>query len=158
LPIHVQTVTAEASQAYWNAVTDAPSLLGEDVLVRLEAGQFLTAVDYVKAQQLRTAMRAALQDILSSNRILITPTVATTAPRRGDENVVINGKVQPLHPALTRFTTPFNQTGLPAITLPCGTNAAGHPIGIQLAAAYGNDAFLLQAAWEVEQTIKSCWL
>lgn len=156
LPIHVQTVTAEASQAYWNAVTDAPDVLGPDVLVRLEAGQFLAAVDYVKAQQLRTAMRAALQDVLASNRILITPTVATTAPRRGAEDVVINGKVQPLHPALTRFTTPFNQTGLPAITVPCGTNAEGHPIGIQLAAAFGNDALLLQAAWEVEQTIKTC--
>jgi len=156
LPIHVQTVTAEASQAYWNAVTDAPKLLGPDVLVRLEAGQFLAAVDYVKAQQLRTAMRAALQNVLSSNRILIVPTVATTAPCRGAENVVINGKVQPLHPALTRFTTPFNQTGLPAITLPCGINADGHPIGVQLAAAYGNDALLLQAAWEVEQTIKAC--
>ena len=153
LPIHVQTVTAEAAQVFWNAVTDNPGDLGPDVLVRLEVGQFLSSVDYVKAQQLRTVMRAALQDVLADRRILITPTVATTAPRRGDELVSINGRKQPLHPALTRFTTPFNQTGLPAITIPCGTNDEGHPVGLQLAAAHGNDTALLQAAWIVEQVI-----
>lgn len=154
LPIHVQTVTAEAAQVFWNAVTDNPGALGPDVLVRLQVGQFLASVDYVKAQQLRTAMRAALQDVLADRRILIVPTVATTAPRRGDEMVSINGRTQPLHPALTRFTTPFNQTGLPAITIPCGTNDEGHPVGLQLAAAYGNDTALLQAAWMVEQVIE----
>lgn len=153
LPIHIQTVTAEASQVYWEAVEKAPEVLGEDVRVRLEVGQFLSSVDYVKAQQLRTMQRENLQAVLKDVHVLITPTVATVAPRIDDEFVVINGKVRPMHPALTRFTTPFNQSGLPAMTLPCGFNSAGLPMGLQLAAAFGEEKLLLQVAQQVQAVI-----
>lgn len=155
LPIHVQTVSAEASQAYWTAVENAPEVLGEDVRVRLEVGQFLSSVDYIKAQQLRTTQRANLQKALQDIHVLITPTVATVAPRIDAENVIINGKARPMHPALTRFTTPFNQSGLPAITLPCGLNSEGLPMGLQLAAAFGEEKLLLQVAMQVQDIIAS---
>ncbi|EKF20545.1 amidase [Nitratireductor pacificus] len=153
LPIHVQTVTAEASQAYWQPLVENPHLLGEDVRVRLEVGQFLASVDYVKAQRLRTVQRQALQAAFDDIDVLITPTVATAAPEIGAASVIIDGVERPLHPALTRFTTPFNQSGLPAITLPCGVNAAGLPIGVQLAGPYGSDERLLEIAAEVERVI-----
>lgn len=153
LPIHVQTVSAEASQAYWQALAEHPELLGEDVRVRLEVGQFLAAVDYVKAQRLRTVQREALQAAFADVDVLITPTIATTAPKIGATSVIIDGAERPLHPALTRFTTPFNQSGLPAITLPCGVNSAGLPIGVQLAGAFGSDEQLLRIAAEVERVI-----
>lgn len=153
LPIHVQTVSAEASQAYWQPLMKNPELLGEDVRVRLEVGQFLASVDYIKAQRMRTAMRDDLMSAFRDLDILITPTVAVLAPEIGAVDVVIDGKRRPLHPALTRFTTPFNQTGLPAITLPCGINADGLPIGLQLSAAYGNDIGLLRAAAIVEDVV-----
>lgn len=153
LPIHVQTVSAEASQAYWLPLIDKPELLGEDVRVRLEVGQFLASVDYVKAQRMRTVLRGVLQSALTEVDVLITPTVAVPALEIGATDVIIDGMRRPLHPALTRFTTPFNQSGLPAITLPCGFNSDGLPIGLQLAAAYGNDAHLLRVAAEVERVI-----
>ncbi|MGB3388100.1 MAG: amidase family protein [Pseudaminobacter sp.] len=147
LPIYVQTVTAEASQAYWLP------LLGEDIRVRLEVGQFLASMDYVKAQRMRTVLRGVLQSAFVNVDVLITPTVAVPAPEIGATDVVIDGQRRLLHPALTRFTTPFNQSGLPAITLPCGFNSDGLPIGVQLAAAYGDDARLLRVAAEVERVI-----
>ena len=153
LAIHVQTITAESAEAYWLPVIENPEVLGEDVRVRLEAGQFLASVDYVKAQRMRTAQRAALQTALADIDVLIMPTVATVAPEIGANEVTIDGAKRPLHPALTRFTTPFNQSGLPAITLPCGQNADGLPVGVQLASRYGNDARLLQVAAEVERII-----
>jgi aspartyl-tRNA(Asn)/glutamyl-tRNA(Gln) amidotransferase subunit A len=153
LPIHVQTVTAEASQAYWLPLLENPEVLGEDVRVRLEVGQFLASVDYVKAQRMRTVLRNVLQSAFTEVDVLITPTVAVAAPEIGATDVVINGVRRPLHPALTRFTTPFNQSGLPAITLPCGFNSDGLPIGVQLGAAYGDDARLLRVAAEVERVI-----
>ncbi|RUM95434.1 amidase [Pseudaminobacter arsenicus] len=153
LPIHVQTVTAEASQAYWLPLIEKPEVLGEDVRVRLEVGQFLASVDYIKAQRMRTVLRDVLQAAFSEVDVLITPTVAVPALEIGATDVVIDGIRRPLHPALTRFTTPFNQSGLPAITLPCGFNSDGLPIGLQLAAAYGDDARLLRIAAEVERVI-----
>ncbi|OCW59620.1 amidase [Hoeflea olei] len=153
LPIHVQTVSAEASQAYWLPLVENPDLLGEDVRVRLEVGQFLASVDYVKAQRLRTVQRSALQAAFDNVDVLITPTVATVAPKLEATSVLIDGVERPMHPALTRFTTPFNQSGLPAITLPCGTNSAGLPIGVQLAGPFGSDERLLAIAAEVERII-----
>ena len=41
---------------------------------------------------------------------------------------------------------PFNLTGMPAISIPCGTDAEGFPVGLQIVAPCGDDAFLLQVA------------
>jgi len=48
--------------------------------------------------------------------------------------------------ALTRLTYPFSLTRLPAISIPCGLSSAGLPIGLQLAAGFGRDDFLLEIA------------
>jgi amidase len=48
------------------------------------------------------------------------------------------------------FTTPFNMSGQPAISLPLHRNAAGLPIGIQLAAAYGREDVLIRVAAQLE--------
>jgi aspartyl-tRNA(Asn)/glutamyl-tRNA(Gln) amidotransferase subunit A len=52
---------------------------------------------------------------------------------------------------LTRFTAPFNLVGLPAITLPCGFDRDGLPVGVQLVAGRWNEAALLRAAQEFER-------
>jgi aspartyl-tRNA(Asn)/glutamyl-tRNA(Gln) amidotransferase subunit A len=52
---------------------------------------------------------------------------------------------------LTRFTAPFNLTGLPAISVPCGFNQEGLPIGLQIVAKAWNEAALLRAAHAYEQ-------
>ena len=49
------------------------------------------------------------------------------------------------------FTSPFNVTGQPAISLPLHWNADGLPIGVQLAAAYGREDVLIRVAAQLEQ-------
>ena len=49
------------------------------------------------------------------------------------------------------FTSPFNMTGQPAISLPLEWNDEGLPIGIQLAAAYGREDLLIRVAAQLEQ-------
>jgi aspartyl-tRNA(Asn)/glutamyl-tRNA(Gln) amidotransferase subunit A len=51
---------------------------------------------------------------------------------------------------LLRNTRPMNVWGLPAISVPCGTTSAGLPIGLQIAAAPGNDAKVLRIAHAFE--------
>jgi Asp-tRNA(Asn)/Glu-tRNA(Gln) amidotransferase A subunit family amidase len=51
---------------------------------------------------------------------------------------------------LTRFTAPFNFTGLPALSLPCGFTEEGLPIGLQMIARPWGEAALLRAAQAFE--------
>ena len=52
---------------------------------------------------------------------------------------------------LTRFTSPFNLTGLPALTVPCGFTKDGLPIGLQLVSRAWNEAGVLRAGFAFQQ-------
>jgi amidase len=83
--------------------------------------------------------------------LLLTPTTASPAPLVGalgpDQPLdVIGAGMAPL----VAFTTTFNTTGQPAISLPLGFDAAGVPLGAQLVAAPGRDDLLLQVAAQLE--------
>ena len=52
---------------------------------------------------------------------------------------------------LGKFTTPFNATGTPTVTLPCGFTPDGRPIAFQLAGANGSEALLLRVAHAYQQ-------
>ncbi len=66
--------------------------------------------------------------------------------------IEIDGRsVENIRAAWYPYTMPFNLTGNPAISLPCGFDAAGMPLAIQLVARPGEDAFLLRAAAAFER-------
>jgi Asp-tRNA(Asn)/Glu-tRNA(Gln) amidotransferase A subunit family amidase len=148
------TLCAEAAQVHGDRALLHPEGVGEEVLLRLESGRFVRAVDYVKAQRLRSVLHDALNACLGAagSDVLITPTVIVRAPLPGT-SVEVGGATLPIHPALTRCTLPFNLTGMPAISVPCGTTRSGLPVGLQLAAARGNDARLLAIATCVERLL-----
>jgi aspartyl-tRNA(Asn)/glutamyl-tRNA(Gln) amidotransferase subunit A len=68
----------------------------------------------------------------------------TNAPRLDDTQTLVT-----LRPTMTSWC---NLTGNPAASIPCGTTASGLPIGLQIVAARGREAFLLQACRAFEQT------
>ncbi len=82
--------------------------------------------------------------------ILVTPTVARPTPELGvldTRNVDdLAGLRWPL-----AFTSAFNATGQPAISLPLGADSAGMPLGVQLVAAYGREDLLLRVAGQIER-------
>ncbi len=147
------TICAEATQANLQRLDQAPEHLGEDVRVRLEAGRFILASDYVAAQRFRTHLLAVMVRALEGCDALITPTIAVGAPNAGVQHVDVDGVSLPIHAAMTRCTAPFNLTGMPAITLPCGMDRDGLPVGIQIAGRPGDDARLLDIAAVVEAEI-----
>jgi aspartyl-tRNA(Asn)/glutamyl-tRNA(Gln) amidotransferase subunit A len=80
-----------------------------------------------------------------SYEFLIVPTTPIAAPTiEGHDAVEQAGH-------LTSFTAPFNLTGLPAISVPCGFSSAGLPIGLQIIARAWGDAKVLNAAFAYEQ-------
>jgi Asp-tRNA(Asn)/Glu-tRNA(Gln) amidotransferase A subunit family amidase len=147
------TVSAEAAQIHADRALQNPEGIGDEVRVRLESGQFLRAVDYIKAQRMRSVLQESLAAPLRrGSHVLITPAVITLAPFPGT-TIDVAGTSLPIHPALTRCTLPFNLTGMPAIAIPCGRTRAGLPVAIQLAAARGDDARLLAIAERVEEIL-----
>jgi amidase len=118
----------------------------------IEVGDRYSALDYVRARRaLSTATRemAALFDRFD---VLLMPTTAELPVLTGQ----IDGRTAAFN--LQRwnadsygyapYTEIFNASGQPAVSLPLATSATGLPIGVQCAAALGNDALLLSlAAW-----------
>ncbi len=76
--------------------------------------------------------------------LLVTPTMPITAFAAGVE--VPPDSIHTRWTGWTPFTYPFNMTQQPACSLPCGTDSAGLPIGLQLVAARHDDASVLRAA------------
>jgi Asp-tRNA(Asn)/Glu-tRNA(Gln) amidotransferase A subunit family amidase len=147
------TICPEAFQAHAQRLRQAPDGLGEDVRVRLEIGRFLLAADYVRAQRFRTVLRDSMLSALADADALVTPTIIAGAPEIGAVELEIDGQLMPVHTAMTRCTAPFNLTGMPAITLPCGRDKDGLPVGLQLAAPAGADNALLELAHIVERVL-----
>lgn len=153
--IQLATLCPEATAIHWQRLVSEPDSLGEDVRVRLEIGQFFPGLWYTRAQGQRQQLANAMMQAFQTVDVLVTPTLRTTAPAHGATGVTIKGQSLPLHGAITSLTLPFNLTGMPAISLPCGADDTGLPIGLQLAAWRYQDWMLLNIAARVEHILKA---
>ncbi len=115
-----------------------------------EAGRSFSAVDY--AQALHSSMEFTRRMAAwweGGFDLLLTPTLGSPPPKLGELTDPHGGADRVV--ALVPFTTHFNVTGQPAISLPLWWNAAGLPIGVQLAAAFGREDLLFRVAAQLEQ-------
>jgi amidase len=85
--------------------------------------------------------------------LLLTPTCAEPPPRLGEFDAPPDNPLAPIMRAIpfATFTSTFNVTGQPAISLPLHQTPDGLPVGIQLVAAYGREDVLLRVAAQLEQ-------
>jgi aspartyl-tRNA(Asn)/glutamyl-tRNA(Gln) amidotransferase subunit A len=117
-----------------------------DVAERLRTGVVVSAADYVRAQQARALVRAAVDQALARRDVLLAPTTAVTATAVGERTVEIRGERADVRASLLRFTRPFNFSGHPACSVPCGTSSAGLPIGMQFVGRPFDEVTVLRAA------------
>ncbi|GAB2454988.1 amidase [Jatrophihabitans fulvus] len=108
-------------------------------------GAFVGAADYVQAQRLRRAARDAVDDLLATVDVLVTPTASIAAPSYDRlDDFFPSGEFFAVH------ATYWNLTGHPAVSVPIGTTADGLPLALQLVGRRGEDQRLLAAASAVE--------
>jgi aspartyl-tRNA(Asn)/glutamyl-tRNA(Gln) amidotransferase subunit A len=118
---------------------------GAEVKRRILIGAFVLSAGYYdayykKATDVRQLITDELDAALQSADVLLTPTTPTTAFRLGavtDPLEMYKADV---------FTIPANLAGIPAVSFPAGTDAAGLPIGLQLMGPRWSDAELLSSA------------
>ena len=129
---------------------DRRSEIGRDILVLVEQGRLIPAIDYLNAQRVRTVLARDFSKIWKHLDCLMTPATPMTAPKIGEMTVAFGSFTEDVRTAATRLTRPFNVLGWPALALPCGFSNAGMPIGLQLVAPPQQEDTLLQAGTTLE--------
>jgi aspartyl-tRNA(Asn)/glutamyl-tRNA(Gln) amidotransferase subunit A len=116
--------------------------------VQVSAG--ITALDYLRAERERAKLCAQLATFFEKYDLLITPTVPLPPFTIGSRIKAIAGrKIHVL--GWMVFTYPFNLTGNPAASIPCGWTGDGLPIGMQIIGRRFADAVVLQASAAFEE-------
>ena len=119
-----------------------------------EFAKGVNGVDFSLAQASSILFRRAIQSWWSQGwDLLLTPTLSAPPLPIGS---MPNNPERPMSPLVTAgawvsFTSQFNISGQPAISLPLHRNADGLPIGMQLVAAYGREDVLIRVASQLEQ-------
>lgn len=149
--VYLGTSGAEAIAIHYNTLVEAGHLLGDDVRVRLAAALFIPAFARIRAQQWRRVLFEDLVKAFAGADVLVTPTLPVTPPVPGTTHVTFGDTTMPTPAAFLRNTSPFNLTGVPAVSIPCGADARGVPIGIQITGPYDADRRVLQIARAIER-------
>lgn len=117
-----------------------------DVRLLVEMGRLVSGADYVQAERFRRLLGERFAAVFDKVDVVVGPTMPLTAWKIGEREVMISARPESVLSASWRLTYPWNLLGLPAITLPCGTDSAGLPIGLQVAGPAFGEAKVLQAA------------
>lgn len=140
-----------------------PQKLTPSLLQQLALAQDYTAEDYQKANFARTRLFRHVQGLLRDHDFIAVPTLARTAPPIDQDlfgQLEIDGKLyDEVRSNWFPWTMPFNLSGHPAITLPCGFGSDGLPIGLQLVGRLRGESDLLAAAavFETARDVVSRW-
>ena len=112
----------------------------------LERAGVYRATDYIRAQKARQTFMREMKAVLGQVDALVTPTLPLVAPAAAhvERLLAVGGRKEGIGRALVRLTFPFNLSGQPTLTLPCGFSKSGLPIGLQLVGAHYDEATLLR--------------
>lgn len=125
----------------------------KDVRDLVEMGRLVSAVDYLKAEQVRTLLCEEFKRIFEQVDVVVTPTEPITAWKKGRQTLSVAGEHESVLAASWRLTYPFNLTGLPAISVPCGFDKEGMPIGLQIAGRPFDEGTVFKCAFAVEDLL-----
>jgi aspartyl-tRNA(Asn)/glutamyl-tRNA(Gln) amidotransferase subunit A len=138
-------VTSDAAAFHRQRLQEEPERFGVDIRQRLETGAAFSSSEYSLARRTQSILRRQFERFFSEYDLLLTATTPIAAPQLEGPDAVEQART------LTRFTSPFNLTGLPAISLPCGFTDDDLPIGLQIVARPWGEAALLRAANAYEE-------
>lgn len=143
----------EANSDHDHYLRTRPRDYSPGLLYNLIAGLLIPAPVYVTAQRVRRLLCQEFDTAFEKVQVIVAPTLFTTAPTIEECNrgyIEADGKKINLQDRagnfLTRYTIPFNVTGLPTISVCCGFSSLGLPIGMQVTAPPFQESTLFQVA------------
>lgn len=129
---------SEAFTIHEATLRETPELYGEYARARMMVGALVTAADYVQALRRRRELCVELAGALATCDLLVMPTTPTAAPELGSYGKHFNFD-RPL------YTTAFNLTGSPALSVCNGFSAKGLPFGLQIIGRPFDEATVMRA-------------
>jgi len=124
---------------------------GDEVKRRIMLGTYALSAGYydayyLKAQKVRTLIKRDFDEAFKRCDVIVTPTAPTTAFKLGEKTQ------DPLQMYLSDiYTISINLAGLPALSLPCGFDSEGMPIGLQIIGKHFDESTILRVAYGYEQ-------
>ncbi len=122
------------------------------VRTNLEAGRYLLATDYVTSQRARTLLQRNFNEAFNRADVIVSPTLPAFSPPVGEVWVQSGDLRENVIDAFLRFNIPYDLTGFPAISIPCGLSSTGLPIGLQIAGRAFDETTVLRVANAYEQS------
>jgi len=142
-------LAVEPALAQQDWIKDQLQDYGHDVRILLLTGSLLPAQAYYKAQKLRTMLRQQVLDFLKKYDVLVLPTSGKSAqPLEQDPPVTSKETASRLAFLFTRI---FNLASCPAMSVPCGFDDRGMPVGLQIGARPGAEETIFKVAHAYEQ-------
>lgn len=143
----------ETEVVHREGVKKNPKGYGPTLMERVKASSLIPAGALVRAQQARTVVRASIEQVFLDHGIdvLISPATPATALPANDLYADYPGTAREhVTLAYTRMTMPFNITGQPVLSIPCGFDGNGLPVGLQIAGRPYDEARLCQIGMAIE--------
>ena len=142
-------INTESAAVYREWTRDRLNEFSRSNRTVLLTGSVMPAQAYYKVQKLREMLRREVLAAHSTYDVLILPTARRCAPPV-DEDKPLTSKQSVRDLALV-MTRPFNLAGTPAISINCGFNSQGLPIGLQIGGRPFDEATVLKVAHAYEQ-------
>lgn len=142
---------SEGTSYHEDHIATIGELYTDQVRLFLELGNYVLAKDYLHAQRYRTLLGHAMADVLTEVDVMAMPTLPLTAQAIGQENIEIRGRSESVFGAILRNTEPFDLTGLPVLSVPCGFDSDGMPISLQIAGRPFDEASVLNVGHAYQQ-------
>ncbi|HXF14846.1 MAG TPA: amidase [Terriglobales bacterium] len=141
---------AESSAYHRDKIASSANLYDPETLRRLQSGEGVSDSQYQNAVSHLQETRKKIGEMFSDVDLLITPAMPVLTPRIAELSNDVS-KLRPTEILLLRNTRPVNAWGLPAISIPCGTDSRGLPIGLQIIGSPRGEQKVLRAAFAFEQ-------
>jgi aspartyl-tRNA(Asn)/glutamyl-tRNA(Gln) amidotransferase subunit A len=125
---------------------DHPEAFGDEVRARLDRGFFVPGAALLRAQRAHAFLTRTFEAAFGTVDVLVTPTTPAAAATLADAERAAAGETASMSLSLTRLTNPFNVSGQPAISVPCGLTAARLPVGLQIVGRRGDEGAVLRVA------------
>lgn len=150
LPFHRVIYEVNIGARQIDRATEHPEWIEPSLMQMIDFARGVSAIDHTRALLARSAFYDQVHRFFQTCDLLLTPQMpvgawsAEPGPLQGPKE--IGGRPTPTMHHRLQFTFPFNLTGQPAATVPCGFTSEGLPVGLQIVGRWHADATVLRAA------------
>ncbi|MEP7201610.1 MAG: amidase [Ilumatobacteraceae bacterium] len=147
-------IPLEAFEYHRHSVRERPLDIDPSIRTLLIAGAVIPSRIFRRASAARVQIAKAMARVMNEHHLdaFVSPTLPATASPKALSEHTYGDLSEHISVSYVRTTAPFNLSGQPAISVPCGFDRAGLPVGLQIATRPGHDhlALRIAAAYERE--------